>query len=271
MLKLAIAGAAGRMGRALIQTISQTADAQLAAAIEHTTSPTLGQDAGLLAGGSVLGISVGTELPSSDGAFDVLLEFTTPKATLARVDSCVRLGRSMVIGTTGIQADGEEYIRRAAQNIPIVLASNTSVGVNICLALLPIAAAALGEDFDIEIIETHHRGKVDAPSGTALSLGRAVAEPLGRDIAVDGVFSRHGQVGARKSGEIGFSTIRGGDIAGEHRVLFIGNGEQVEITHRASDRQIFAVGAIRAAKWLANQPPGLYSMHHVLGLIRPKV
>lgn len=270
MIKLAIAGAAGRMGGAIIQAITQGQGdgVKVTTAVEHKASPALGKDAGVLAGGEPLGVEIQSDvMPDGSAAdFDLMIEFTTPESTLAHVKACQKLGRGMVIGTTGISEKDADTIRQAAKDIPIVFAANTSVGVNLCVALLETASKVLGAESDIEIIEAHHRHKVDAPSGTALLLGKSVAESLGVDLAKDGVFTRHGNTGERKSGSIGFSTIRGGDIAGEHTVMFIGNGERVEITHKATDRKIFADGAIKAAKWLAKQPPGLYSMRDVLGL-----
>ena len=264
MIKLAIVGASGRMGCALIHAVARVDGVVVTTALEREAHPSLGKDAGGIAGCGDIGVALSADAASGD--FDLMVDFTTPSATLAHVDTCRRLGRAMVIGTTGIDDQGKELIRQAADDIPIVLAANTSVGINLCLALVETAAAVLGPLTDIEIVEAHHRHKVDAPSGTALSLGQAVAKPLGKDIAEDGVFTRHGNTGERKSGSIGFSTIRGGDIAGEHTVLFIGDGERVEITHRATDRRIFADGAIKAAQWLATQSPGLFTMRDVLGL-----
>ena len=264
MLKLAISGAAGRMGCALIRAAADSDAVEVTAATEHAASPSLGKDAGIVAGCGDIGVPIHPDVNASD--FDLMIEFTTPAATLAHVERCRKLRRGMVIGTTGINAEGENLIRRAAADIPIVLAANTSIGVNLCLALLEIAGKVLGPITDIEIVEAHHRHKVDAPSGTALLLADAVAKPLGKDITQHGVFTRHGHTGERKPGSIGFSTIRGGDIAGEHTVMFIGDSERVEITHKATDRKIFASGAIKAAVWVTGQPAGLYGMRDVLGL-----
>ncbi len=269
MIKLAIAGAAGRMGCALIRAAGAADGVAVTAAIEREASPALGKDAGAVAGCGEIGVAVRADLAhlaAGGGDFDLLLEFTTPAATLAHVEICRNLRRGMVIGTTGIDERGGRLIRAAAGDIPIVLAANTSVGVTLCEALLETAARVLGPQTDLEIVEAHHRHKVDAPSGTALLLGRAVAKSLGKDLAEDGVFARHGHTGERKPGAIGFSAVRGGDIAGEHTVMFIGDSERVEITHKATDRKIFAAGALKAAQWLANQPPGLYDMRDVLGL-----
>lgn len=262
MIKLAIAGASGRMGCALLHAAARTAGVRVTAALEHDAHTALGKDAGAIAGCGDIGVALSADATD----FDLMVEFTTPAATLEHVHTCQRLRRGMVIGTTGIDAEGKQIIRRAADDIPIVLAANTSVGINLCLALVETAATVLGPLADVEIVEAHHRHKVDAPSGTALSLGQAAAKALGKDLAKDGVFTRHGHTGERQPGSIGFSTIRGGDIAGEHTVLFIGEGERIEITHRATDRRIFADGAIKAAHWLATQPPGLFTMQDVLGL-----
>ena len=264
MIKLAIAGASGRMGCALIHATARTEGVRVSAALEHGAHASLGKDAGEVAGCGNIGVALSADADA--GEFDLMVEFTTPAATLEHLDICRRLRRGMVIGTTGIDAAGKARIRRAGDDIPIVLAANTSVGINLCLALVETAAGVLGPLNDIEVVEAHHRHKVDAPSGTALLLAQAAATPLGKDPVKDGVFTRHGHTGARKSGTIGFSTIRGGDIAGEHTVMFIGDSERIEITHRAGDRRIFADGAIKAAQWLATRPPGLYTMRDVLGL-----
>ena len=264
MIKLAIAGAAGRMGCALIRAAACVDGVEVTATLEHDAHPSLGKDAGAVAGCGDIGVALSAD--ATAGEFDLMVEFTTPAATLEHLNTCRRLRRGMVIGTTGIDDEGKAIIRRAADDIPIVLAANTSVGVNLCLALAGIAAKVLGPLADVEIVEAHHRDKVDAPSGTALLLGQVVAESLDKDLAKDGVFTRHGHTGQRKPGSIGFSTIRGGDLAGEHTVLFIGDSERIEITHRATDRRIFADGAIKAAQWLATRPSGLFTMQDVLGL-----
>ena len=263
-IRIAVSGASGRMGQAIIRQAQAEADLSVVAALEHLESESLGSDAGVIAGLPPLGVEVVAEPVRGD--FDVLVEFTTPAATTAHLDWCQQNESAMLIGTTGLSDDERAAIHSAASRIPIVLAANTSVGINLCVALLETAARVIGESSDIEVIESHHRNKVDAPSGTALMLGEVVARTLGRDLGRDGVFSRQGITGAREPGSIGFSTIRGGDIAGEHTVMFIGDSERIEITHRASDRRIFAAGAIRAVKWLAGQPPGLYDMRDVLGL-----
>lgn len=266
------------MGGALIHAAERTDGVAVSVALEHPASSSLGKDAGAVAGVGALGVPIRAAKPEADSspadrfnvdfAFDILLEFTTPQATMEHVHACRRARRGMVIGTTGMTDAEQQRIRQAAADIPIVLAANTSVGINLCLALLATAGKVLAGDpqYDVEVLEAHHRNKVDAPSGTALLLAQAVAAPLGKQLKQDGVFARHGHTGARKAGSIGFSTIRGGDIAGEHTVMFIGDGERLEITHKATDRRIFADGAIKAAKWLANQQAGLFTMQDVLGL-----
>ncbi len=266
MIKLAIAGAAGRMGCALIHAAARTDGVVVSAALEHDSHPSLGKDAGVIAGCGDIGVSLSPDTAAAGADFDLMVEFTTPAATLAHLHTCRALGRGMLIGTTGLGDQGIALINEAARDLPILQAANTSVGVNLCAALVETAAKVLGPLTDIEIVEAHHRHKVDAPSGTALLLGHAAAAALGKDLDKDGVFARHGHTGERKPGSIGFSTIRGGDIAGEHTVLFIGESERLEITHRATDRRIFANGALKAAQWLAPQPPGLYTMRDVLGL-----
>lgn len=252
------------MGRSIITLAGETPGIKVTAAFEHDASEALGKDAGQLAGVGELGVPVQGSLDGSE--FDVLVEFTTPAATMAHLDWCRQSGRAMLIGTTGLDADNKEAIEQAGQHIPVILAANTSVGINLCVALLETASRVIGDVTDIEVIEAHHRHKVDAPSGTALLLGESIARTLGRDLDQDGVFSRHGHTGAREDKSIGFSTIRGGDIAGEHTVMFIGDSERLEITHRATDRRIFARGALRAAAWLGGQGAGSYNMADVLGL-----
>lgn len=265
-VRLAIGGAAGRMGQSLLRVSAEHPDTEVVAALEHASSPALGEDSGLLAGIGGNGVKVTDGLPQQENGPDVLIEFTTPEATLAHVRLCRQRGLAMVIGTTGLNEEQKRAIAQAAVEIPIVMAPNMSVGVNLMFALMRTTARVLREDYDVEIIEAHHRHKVDAPSGTALRLGEIAAEELGRSLAVDAVYGRQGQVGARDKNSIGFATIRGGDIVGDHTALFAGNGERVEISHRASSRQTFAGGALRAAIWLMDQPPGLYDMQDVLGL-----
>ena len=263
-IRVAVSGASGRMGQAIIRLVAGDDDLKLTAALEHEDNPALGEDAGTLAGVDALGVPVTSA--ASGESFDVLVEFTTPDATLAHLALCQESGRAMMIGTTGLTAEQRATIEQAGRDIPVVLAANTSVSVNLCTALLETTARVLGDSMDVEVVEAHHRHKVDAPSGTALLLGGAVAKTLGKDLDRDGVFAREGITGARAKGSIGFSTIRGGEIAGEHTVMFIGDNERLEITHRATDRKIFAEGAIRAVKWVAERPAGYYDMRDVLEL-----
>jgi 4-hydroxy-tetrahydrodipicolinate reductase len=266
MTRIAITGAAGRMGRCLIEACQQTDGLDVSAALEHPGSSLLGSDAGELAGIGKLDVTVGTELAAVTADFDVLIDFTRPEPTLANLEICRQAGRRMVIGTTGFNDEQKARITAAARDIAIVFAPNMSVGVNLCLKLLDMAARVLGDDVDVEIIEAHHRHKVDAPSGTALRMGEVVAAALGRDLKSCAVYGREGHTGERDSQTIGFETIRAGDIVGDHTVMFAGSGERVEITHKASSRMTFANGALRAAAWLVQQDAGLYDMQDVLGL-----
>lgn len=265
-IRVAVAGAGGRMGRTLI-TAGQAADGlRLGAATERAESGLVGVDAGELAGVGRLGVPVRTDLDEVLADFDVLIDFTTPKATLHHVDLCRDARCRMVIGTTGLSPEQREGIAAAALDIAVVLAPNMSVGVNLCFKLLDLAARVMGDDVDIEIIEAHHRHKVDAPSGTALRMGEVVAAALGRDLASVAVYGRQGYTGPRESRTIGFETIRGGDTVGEHSVWFAADGERVEIAHKATNRMTFARGACRAARWVASQERGLFDMQDVLGL-----
>ena len=266
MTRIAITGAAGRMGRSLIEACQQTDGLEITVALEHPESTLLGSDAGDLAGIGKLDIAVGADLAAVTDNFDVLIDFTRPESTLANLEICRQAGRRMVIGTTGFSDEQKAQIVAAAEDIAIVFAPNMSVGVNLCLKLLDTAARVLGDDVDIEIIEAHHRHKVDAPSGTALRMGEVVAAALGRDLKTCAVYGREGHTGARERNTIGFETIRAGDIVGDHTVLFAGAGERVEITHKASSRMTFANGAVRAAAWLMVQESGLFDMQDVLGL-----
>jgi len=262
--RIAIAGAAGRMGKNLIIACSEAGDTNLTQVLEQDQSPSLGMDCGLLSGLDANEVLITSELDA--GLFDILVDFTHPTATTQHVDFCTTHGKKMVIGTTGCDAALEQKLHQAGQEIAIVYAPNMSVGVNLCLKLLQTAAAVLGDSVDIEIIEAHHRHKVDAPSGTALKMGHVVAETLGRDLNDCAVYGREGQVGARDRQTIGFETIRAGDIVGEHTVLFAAEGERVEITHKASSRMTFAHGAIRACRWIEQRQKGLYSMQDVLDI-----
>ncbi len=266
MTRIAIVGAAGRMGRNLIQAVYDAEDKELGAAIERPDSSLLGADAGELAGLGKLGVSLVDSLEQVLDDFDVLIDFTAPAATMAHVEICRKSGKAMVIGTTGL-SDAEKYnLKAASADIGIMFAPNMSVGVNLCFKLLDIAARVLGDDVDIEVIEAHHRHKVDAPSGTALRMGEVVANALGRDLSECAVYGREGHTGERDRKTIGFETIRAGDVVGDHTVLFAAMGERVEITHKASSRMTFANGAVRAAGWIMQQGKGLYDMQDVLGL-----
>lgn len=264
MIRVAIAGAAGRMGRNLVLACDEAEDLVLSQALERTDSPALGSDAGVLAGLEAREVIINDRLDAD--AFDILIDFTHPLATTGHVDFCTEHGKKMVIGTTGCDTALEQKMAAAGNKIALVYAPNMSVGVNLCLELLQIAATALGDSVDIEIIEAHHRHKVDAPSGTALKMGHVVAAALGRDLEQCAVYGRHGQTGARDRNTIGFETIRAGDIVGEHTVLFADDGERVEITHKATDRMTFARGALRACRWLEQKDSGLFSMRDVLQL-----
>jgi len=287
-VQIAINGVAGRMGRQLLAAVMEREDCRIAAGIEASGNPAVGVSVSLLAPST--GASSGDASDSQNGSsvlvsesieqvidqFDVVVDFSRPDVTLALIDALEKgAGRSsgntsrlqgIVIGTTGFTTDERKRVEKSAETLPVVMASNYSVGVTLCLQLLNTTARSLGDAYDVEVIEAHHRNKVDAPSGTALSMGEAVASGLGRDLAECAVYGREGITGARTQKEIGFETIRAGDIIGDHTVLFAGEGERIEITHRATDRMTFARGAIRAAEWLSGQPAGLYDMSDVIGL-----
>lgn len=265
-VRIAIAGAGGRMGRTLIQAVTDAEGLAVAVASEQPCSSLLGVDAGELAGVGRLGVAVEADLEPLLDRFDVLIDFTAPVATMHHLELCRRGGNRMVIGTTGLDADQRSAIAVAGNDMGIVLAPNMSVGVNLCLKLLDVAARVLGDAVDIEIIEAHHRHKVDAPSGTAIRMGEVVANALGRDLDEVAVYGREGHTGARERRTIGFETIRAGDVVGEHTVWFAAEGERVEIAHKASSRMTFASGAARAARWIGVEKKGLYDMQDVLGL-----
>jgi len=265
--RVAISGAGGRMGRTLAEACEAVSQVEVTAAIEHADSDCLGRDLGELAGLGRMGVAVVADLASVAADFDLLIEFTRPEATIDNLRECRRLGKAMVIGTTGLSREQIAEVEAASKEIPVVFAPNMSIGVNVLLNLLRTAAAALGDDYDVEIIEAHHRHKVDAPSGTALKLGEVVADALDRDLDECAVYGREGQTGERDRKTIGFATVRGGDVVGDHTVLFAGEGERIELTHKASSRMTFAGGAVRAAGWLSGREPGLYSMQDVLGLV----
>jgi 4-hydroxy-tetrahydrodipicolinate reductase len=259
---VAIAGVSGRMGQALLEAVAADAQCRLVAAIDRPGSSLLGHDAGL-GHGAQTGVVVSAALTHKA---DALIDFTRPEATFAYLDACVASGTPLVIGTTGFDDAGRARIASAAQQIPVVFAPNMSVGVNLLMKLAELAARVLDDGYDIEIIEAHHRHKIDAPSGTALGLGQAVARATGRDLGACAVYGREGVTGERDPATIGFATVRGGDIVGDHTLLFAGTGERVELTHKASSRATFAQGALRAAKWLQGRAPGLYDMRDVLDL-----
>ncbi|QYJ79623.1 4-hydroxy-tetrahydrodipicolinate reductase [Shewanella acanthi] len=265
-VRVAIVGASGRMGRTLIEAAYQQDNIRLGAAIERAGSSLVGVDAGELAGVGKLHVAILDSLDFAADDFDVLIDFTAPDASIVHLDWCVRHKKAMVIGTTGFNHAQKEQINAFAEQTPVVLAPNMSVGVNLMWKLLEVAAEVMGNYTDIEIIEGHHRYKKDAPSGTALKMGEVIAKTLGRDLEKCAVYGREGITGERDRETIGFATIRAGDLVGEHTAMFADIGERLEITHKASSRMTFANGAMRAAHWLVEQEPGLYDMQQVLGL-----
>jgi 4-hydroxy-tetrahydrodipicolinate reductase len=265
VLNIAIAGSSGRMGRMLLEAVLADPKARVSGALDIPSSPALGQDA-TAALGRPCGVAVTADLRQGLAGADVLIDFTRPEGTLAHLAVCRELGVRAVIGTTGFTPQGKAEIAAFAQHIGVVFAPNMSVGVNVLLRLVQTAAGLLGEEYDAEVVETHHRHKVDAPSGTALALGEAVARGRVVDLAQHGVFTRHGHTGERRRGDIGFAALRGGDIVGEHTVMFAGTGERIEITHKSSSRANYAEGSLRAAHFVASRGPGLYDMADVLGL-----
>lgn len=266
MVDVAVTGAAGRMGRTLVAALADNADLQLTAAVERSGVPEIGADAGDLAGIGSCGVLVSDSLDAVTGNFEVLIDFTIADATAVNVETCRAAGRKMVIGTTGLSPAQQAALESAAGGIPIVQASNFSVGVNVTFRLAEIAAQILGDSVDVEIMEAHHRHKVDAPSGTAVTLGEVLAKALGRSLEADAVYGRQGFTGERERRTIGFNSVRAGDIVGEHTVLFAGEGERIEITHRAQSRMNFASGALRAVSFVASKDRGHYDMRDVLGL-----
>ena len=264
-VRIAVAGASGRMGRMLIEAVSQADGCVLAGALDLPTSPAIGSDATAWLGRSS-GVAITADLDRGLEHADVLIDFTRPEGTMAHLAVCRARGVRMVIGTTGFSDEQKATIREASAEIGIMMAPNMSVGVNVVLKLLDMAARALSQGYDIEVIEAHHRHKVDAPSGTALAMGEVVAAALGRDLKECAVYGREGVTGERDPSTIGFATVRGGDIVGDHTVLFAGTGERIEITHKSSSRVTYAQGSVRASRFLMAQGPGLYSMNDVLGL-----
>jgi 4-hydroxy-tetrahydrodipicolinate reductase len=265
-MRLIVAGAGGRMGRTLIRAIAEHDGVVLAGALEDEGSPVLGRDSGELAGLGKNGVVVTTDAEALLAQADGLLDFTVPAATAAFAALCARRGGVHIIGTTGLSDEDEKRIATAAKKAVVVKSGNMSLGINLLAALTRRVAKTLGPEFDIEILEMHHNKKIDAPSGTALMLGRAAAEGRGIDLAAHSVRSRDGHTGARKVGDIGFAVLRGGTVAGEHSVIFAGSAERIELVHKAEDRMIFARGALHAALWARRRQPGLYSMADVLGL-----
>jgi len=257
-MKIAIAGAGGKMGRTLIEAVVADRSLTLAAAFDVAASSAVGATLG--------GVVVGSDVRQALGAADLLIDFTRPEGTLAHLEACASAGKPIVIGTTGFTAAHTARIAEAARRIPIAMSPNFAVGVNVVFRLAEIAARALGDDYDVEIVEAHHRQKVDAPSGTALALGRCVAATLGRDLDRVAAHGRRGDVGARPPREIGFHAVRGGDIVGEHTVIFAGTGERVEVAVKSQSRMTYAAGALRAAKFLQGKPNGLFDMRDVLAL-----
>ncbi|MHB1301142.1 MAG: 4-hydroxy-tetrahydrodipicolinate reductase [Burkholderiales bacterium] len=265
MIRVAIAGTSGRMGHSLLSAIRDADDLTLHAALDREGNACVGKDAGELIG-TPCGVKISSDIKKALPGADVLIDFTRPEATLAHLDFCRSMKIGMVIGTTGFSQEEKSRIAEASEDIPIVFAPNMSVGVNLAFKLLEVAAKVLGDDYDVEIIEAHHRHKVDAPSGTALKMGEVVAEALGRNLEECAVYGREGVTGERSASTIGFATVRGGDIVGDHTVLFAGTGERIEITHKAESRATFAIGALRAARFLFRRDAGLYDMRDVLGL-----
>lgn len=264
-MRVVIVGASGRMGRMLVRAVSDAEGALLTGATERSGSPFVGRDAGELAGIETLGVSIVDAVETCADA-DVIIDFTVPAATLAHAEFAADRGMGMVIGTTGFDADQMQQLKGILAHVPVVMAANYSVGVNLTLSLIEKAAAVLGSEYDAEIFEAHHKHKVDAPSGTALAMGQALAAGRGVTLEDTAVYAREGITGARKRGSIGFSVVRGGNIVGEHETMFIADEERIEINHRASDRMVFAKGAVRAAGWLSSQSTGWYDMQDVLNL-----
>jgi 4-hydroxy-tetrahydrodipicolinate reductase len=263
-IKLVVAGSAGRMGRALIEAVLDAPDLVLAAALEQKGNASIGKAVGELVGASG-GVRIGDDVAKATASTDVFVDFTRPDGTIAHLAACRKQRINMVIGTTGFGEAQKKEIAAAARDIAIVMSPNFSVGVNVAFRLLDVASRALGRGYDVEIVEAHHRHKVDAPSGTALRMGDVVAQALGRDLKRHAVYGREGVTGERTEETIGFATVRGGDLVGDHTVMFIGDGERLEISHRASSRANFARGALRAARFIATKKSGLFDMADVLG------
>lgn len=265
-IKIGICGAAGRMGKTILEVCNEIDNVEIAAAIEYKGSSMIGLDAGEQAGIGKIGVEITDDIAKVSDQIDVLIDFTIASSLTENLEKCHAAGKCMVIGTTGLDDEQKELINKMAKDIAIVFAPNMSIGVNLCLKLLEMAAQVIGEESDIEIIEAHHRHKKDAPSGTALRMGEVIADTLGRNLKECAVYGREGVTGERDKNTIGFATIRAGDIVGEHTVMFASAGERVEITHKATSRKTFASGAVRAAQWLAEKDKGLFDMQDVLGI-----
>ncbi|MGN0921649.1 MAG: 4-hydroxy-tetrahydrodipicolinate reductase [Cellvibrio sp.] len=266
MIRIGIAGAAGRMGKALMAATQANPETQLTVTLIRPDSSLIGADAGELAGLGKLGVTLVGKLEDVISDIDVLIDFSSPQATLANVKVCAQFQKPMVIGTTGFSDSEKQELLSFQERIPLLLSANFSTGVNLCFKLLDIAARVLGDEYDVEVYEAHHRHKVDSPSGTAMRMGEVLANALDRDLKKVAVYGREGQIGARDRDTIGFATVRGGDVVGDHTVMFMADGERIEITHKASSRLAFANGAVRAAVWLKQKNNGLFDMQDVLGL-----
>jgi 4-hydroxy-tetrahydrodipicolinate reductase len=266
MLNVAVFGASGRMGRTIVPLLVESADLRLSGALAAAQDPHIGHDAGVVAGTAPVAVSITSDPERALEGADVAIDFTLPAATLIQARHCLGRKVPLVIGTTGIDDLGKAEIAKVAETIPVVMAPNMSLGVNLLFKLAELGARALDAEYDVEIFDAHHRHKVDAPSGTALGLGHAVARGRGTTLEAVAEYARHGATGPRRKGTIGFSVVRGGDIVGDHRVIFAGPGEQVELAHHAQDRSGFGRGAVAAARWVVGRPAGLYSMMDVLGL-----
>ena len=265
-MKIGVVGATGRMGRMVIKQVHETAGCELVGAVNRRSAAELGQDAGLLAGIGAIGVKLGTDAPALFKAAQVVIDFTVPAATLAHLKLAAEHGCNMVIGTTGLGAEHDAAIAQAAKKVAIMQAPNMSAGVVLLTVLAEQVARTLGPEYDIEVLEMHHRHKIDAPSGTALALGAAAATGRGIDLKASSVRSRDGHTGARPRGAIGFATLRGGDVVGDHSVILATDGERIELTHKAQSRVIYAAGAVRAARWTEGKQPGRYTMRDVLGI-----
>ena len=266
MIKVAVTGAAGRMGGRIITLVTEAEGLEVAGAVEMAGHAKLGEDAGYIAGCGNLGVAITDSLEKALADADLLIDFTWPEVTIANAAVCEKLGKAMIVGTTGLSPEQRDVITRVAESTPVVFAPNMSVGVNVCFKALKDIAKTLGDGFDVEIVELHHNKKKDSPSGTAVRMGEIVADALDRDYNQVANYHREGMCGERTAEEIGMQTVRGGDIVGEHTVYFIGMGERIELTHRAMNRDMFARGAVRAAGWLGGKDAGLYDMQDVLGL-----